>query len=119
MALTVFNRLYRRLGRSYPVAFLIVEMQSAFVITAATLGLFSFYYNSSAHDYLKILVVTMFLVALAVGITIVHALPLMRPIQEWILGAPREWETWKARVAGGSPSPGANTPCPPVPGVLP
>ena len=42
MALTVFNRLYRRLGRSYPVVFLILEMQSAFVITAATLGLFSF-----------------------------------------------------------------------------
>ena len=41
VALTVFNRLYRRLGRSYPVVFLTLELQSAFVITAATLGLFS------------------------------------------------------------------------------
>src|SRR2546427_11991717 len=96
MALTVFNRLYRRLGRSYPVVFLTIEMQSAFVITAATLGLFSFYYNSSAHDYLKILVVTMFLVALAVGITIVHALPLMRPIQEWIVGGRPQAQTQEA-----------------------
>ena len=87
MALTVFNRLYRRLGRTYPVVFLTIELQSAFVITAATLGLFSFYYNASAHDYLRILVVTMILVALAVGITIVRTLPLMRPIQEWIAGA--------------------------------
>ena len=39
MALTVFNRLYRRLGRTYPVVFLTIELQSAFVITAATLGL--------------------------------------------------------------------------------
>src|SRR5436190_3089939 len=102
MALTVVNRLYRRSGLSWPLAFLALEMQSAFVITAATLGLFSFYYNSSAHDYLKILVVTMFLVAMAVGITIVHALPLMRPIQEWIGGARDEEQTEKAWQAAVS-----------------
>jgi adenylate cyclase len=99
MALTVFNRLYRRLGRSYPVVFLILEMQSAFLITAGTLGLFSFYYNASAHDYLKILVVTMILVALAVAITIVRMLPQIRPIQEWIAGARDEEQTHKAWAA--------------------
>jgi adenylate cyclase len=99
MALTVFNRLYRRLGRTYPVAFLTIELQSAFVITAATLGLFSFYYNASAHDYLKILVVTMVLVALAVTITIVRTMPLMRPIQEWIAGARDEEQTHEAWAA--------------------
>src|SRR5439155_320133 len=99
MALTVFNRLYRRLGRTYPVVFLTIELQSAFVITAATLGLFSFYYNASAHDYLRILVVTMILVALAVGITIVRTLPLMRPIQEWIAGARDEEQTQEAWAA--------------------
>jgi adenylate cyclase len=96
VALTVFNRLYRRLGRSYPVVFLILEMQSAFVITAATLGLFSFYYNASAHDYLRILVGMMILVAVAVGITLGRTLPLMRPIQEWIAGARDEEQTEKA-----------------------
>jgi adenylate cyclase len=96
MALTVFNRLYRRLGRTYPVAFLTIELQSAFVITAATLGLFSFYYNASASDYLRILVVTMILVAVAVAITIVRTLPVMRPIQEWIGGARDEEQTQKA-----------------------
>src|SRR3954454_3723981 len=101
MAQTVFHRLYRRLGRSYPVVFLIVEMQSAFVITAATLGLFSFYYNASAHDYIKILVVTMILVAVAVAITILRTLPQMRPVEEWIGGARDDGQTqraWEAAV---------------------
>ena len=100
MALTVFNRLYRRLGRSYPVVFLTLELQSAFVITAATLGLFSFYYNASADDYLRILVGLMILVAVAVGITLARTLPLMRPIQEWIAGARDEEQTEKAWAAG-------------------
>ncbi len=101
MALTVFNRLYRRLGRSYPVVFLTVELQSAFVITAATLGLFSFYYNASADDYLKILVGLMILVAVAVGITLARTLPLMRPIQEWIAGA-RDERADREGVGGGA-----------------
>ena len=100
MALTVFNRLYRRLGRSYPVVFLTLELQSAFVITAATLGLFSFYYNASTDDYLRILV----------GLADPHRgwrsgspsparCPLMRPIQEWIAGARDEEQTEKAWAA--------------------
>jgi len=59
MALPLLTRLYRRLGRRYPYVFLTVEMQSAFVITAATLGLFSFYYNGSAAEYLKIIAVAL------------------------------------------------------------
>ena len=96
MALTVFNRLYRRLGPRYPAVFLTVELQSAFLIAAATLGLFSFYYNASAHDYLKILVGIVLLVAVAVGITLARTLPLMRPIQEWIAGARDAEQTQKA-----------------------
>ncbi len=101
MALPVVTRLYRRLGRRYPVVFLAVELQSAFVIAAATLGLFSFYYDASLDDYLKILAVAMGLTALAVGITIVRTLPLMRPISDWIEGARDEQQTleaWSAAV---------------------
>ena len=57
MAVPVLTRLYRRLGRFYPPVFLTVELQSAFVIAAATLGLFSFYYDASTGDYMKILAV--------------------------------------------------------------
>jgi hypothetical protein len=100
MALTVFNRLYRRLGPRYPAVFLTVELQSAFLIAAGTLGLFSFYYNASADDYLRILVGMMILVAVAVGITLARTLPLMRPIQEWIAGARDEEQTERAWAAG-------------------
>ncbi len=96
MALTVFNRLYRRLGPRYPAVFLTVELQSAFLIAAGTLGLFSFYYNASADDYLKILVGIVLLVAVAVGITLARTLPLMRPVQEWIAGARDAQQTQKA-----------------------
>ena len=53
MSVPVLTRLYRRLGRLYPPVFLTVELQSAFVITAATLGLFSFYYDASFADYMR------------------------------------------------------------------
>ena len=101
MAVTVLTRLYRRLGRFYPPVFLAILLLSAFVIAAATLGLFSFYYNASTGDYMRILVVTMILTGFAVAITIVRALPLMRPINRWIGGARDEQQTqeaWSAAV---------------------
>jgi hypothetical protein len=75
----VLTRLYRRLGRSYPYVFLTVELQSAFLITAATLGLFSFYYDASTGDYLKILAVSLGLTALAVLITLLRSPDLATP----------------------------------------
>jgi adenylate cyclase len=98
------NSLYRRLGHRYPAIFLTVELQSAFLIAAATLGLFSFYYNASPHDYLRILGVMLLLVGLAVAMTIARTLPLMRPIGEWIAGARDEEQTLEAwRAAVGLP----------------
>jgi class 3 adenylate cyclase len=97
----ILTRLYRSLGRSYPYVFLAVEMQSAFVITAATLGLFSFYYNASFHDYMKILVVSLALTGTAVIVTLIRTFPLMRPIKEWLAGK-RDGEStqraWSAAV---------------------
>jgi len=101
MAVPVLTRLYRRLGRFYPPVFLAIELLSAFVIAAATLGLFSFYYNGSAGDYMRILVVTLILTGIAVAITVVRTLPIMRPIGEWIGGARGEERThqaWSAAV---------------------
>ena len=101
MALPVFARFYRRLGRFYPPVFMTVEMLSAFVIAGATLGLFSFYYNASTGDYMKILVVTLALTGLAVALTIVRSLPLLRPISNWIGGERGERQTqdaWAAAV---------------------
>jgi adenylate cyclase len=101
MALPLMTRLYRRLGRRYPYVFLTVEMESAFVITAATLGLFSFYYNASVGDYLKIIVVALALTAIAVIVTLLRTFPLMRPIAAWIDGsrdAEHTRSAWTAAV---------------------
>ena len=49
------------------------------MITAATLGLFSFYYDASTDDYLKILAVSLGLTALAVWITLLRTLPADAP----------------------------------------
>ena len=97
----VLTRLYRRLGRSYPYVFLTIELQSAFLITAATLGLFSFYYDAPTGDYLKILAVSLGLTALAVGITLLRTFPLVRPIKEWLAGsrdAERAQRAWRAAI---------------------
>jgi adenylate cyclase len=102
MALPALSRLYRRLGRFYPYVFLTIELQSAFVITAATLGLFTFYYNSSTDDYLKVIVVALALTGLAVLFTLFRTFPLIRPIREWLDGRRDENSTtraWAAAVA--------------------
>src|ERR687887_738905 len=102
MALPALSRLYRRLGRHYPYAFLTIELQSAFVITAATLALFSFYYNASTSDYLKVIVLALALTGAAVAITLIRTFPLMRPLRDWLAGQ-REAEgttrAWAAAVA--------------------
>ncbi len=98
----ILTRLYRRLGRSYPYVFLTVALQSAFVITAATLALFSFYYDAPTWDYLKILAVSIALTALAVSITLLRTYPLVRPISEWLAGsrdAERTRTAWRASVS--------------------
>ena len=43
--------LYRRLGSSYPFAFIVLELQTAWVIALATLGLFSLYYDAPLRDF--------------------------------------------------------------------
>jgi adenylate cyclase len=102
MALPALSRLYRRLGRSYPYLFLTIELQSAFVITAATLGLFTFYYDASAGDYVKVIIVGLALTGVAVGVTLVRTFPLMRPIRDWLDGRRDEGSTtraWAAAIA--------------------
>jgi adenylate cyclase len=102
MALPALSRLYRRLGRHYPYVFLTIELQSAFAVTAATLALFSFYYNASTADYLRIVVVALVLTGAAVAITLIRTFPLMRPIRDW-LGGQRDADSttraWAAAVA--------------------
>src|SRR3954452_23297376 len=99
MALPLLNWLYRKLGRRYPAVFLTAELLSAFVIVAATLGLFTFFYDASAAAYLKTLIVVEGLTVFGVGLTLARTYPRLRPISEWI-GGRRDFEhTAPARSA--------------------
>src|SRR3954454_4719765 len=101
MALPLLNWPYRKLGRRYPAVFLTAELLSAFVIVAATLGLFTFFYDASADAYLNTLIVVEGLTVFGVGLTLARTYPRLRPISEWI-GGRRDSEhtarAWSASI---------------------
>jgi len=83
----VLTWFYRKLGRLYPGAFLTLELATApFVITAATLGLFTFYYDASTAEFFTVLGIALILTVLAVVVTLVRTYPRVRPIKRWIGG---------------------------------
>jgi len=86
MALPLWTMLYRRFGARYPAFFLTLELQTAFGIVAATLGLFTFFYDAPASDYLKTLAVVEALTVFGIAFTLRRTYPRLRPIREWIEG---------------------------------
>jgi adenylate cyclase len=101
MALPLLNWLYKRLGRHYPGVFLTVELQSAFIIVAGTLGLFTFFYSASTGDYLKTLAVVEGLTVVGVWATLARTYPRLERIREWIGGERDQDSTaraWSAAV---------------------
>src|SRR5918994_171172 len=101
MAMGALDFLYRKLGSSYPFAFLMLELQSAFVITAGTIFLFSFYYDAPEDDYLLVGAVAMVLTALAIASTLIRLFPRMRPLSRWIAGKRSPEDThaaWRAAI---------------------
>jgi adenylate cyclase len=99
MALPIWTMLYERLGRRYPAFFLTLELQSAFLITAGTLALFTFFYDAPTSEYLKTLAVVEALTILGVGLTLKRTYPRLWPIRDWIDGARDEDETTRAWAA--------------------
>ena len=102
MAIGAITRLYQRLGRRYPFTFLAIELQSALVVVAGTLGLLTFYYEGSLADYLLILAITLVLTEAAIIATLLRARPLLRTVSDWI-GGERDPEAteraWAAAVS--------------------
>ncbi|MFL5908614.1 MAG: adenylate/guanylate cyclase domain-containing protein [Solirubrobacterales bacterium] len=88
--------LYRKLGRFYPTAFILVELQSAFFVAAGSVALFSFYYSVSKSDFLTVLAITLGLTAVALAWVIVRVLKRLRPLTAWIGGARSSEETAEA-----------------------
>jgi len=92
---------YRRLGSLYPAAFLTVELLSALLVTAGTVGLATFYYDADGGQFLKVMVIALGMTALAIAYELVRAYRRVRPIQAWIGGARGPEETaraWSAAV---------------------
>jgi adenylate cyclase len=92
--------LYRKAGRLYPSVFITLELQTAFVVGAGAVALFSFYYEVSKADFLTVLAITEGLTAIAICFVLARTYKRMRPLQEWIGGARSPGQTARAwRVA--------------------
>ena len=92
----LLNRLYGRLGARYPAAFIIAELQSALVVTAATAGLITFYYDGDVDQFLAVVLIALALTELTIAITMLRTFPRLRPVREWIAGKRDPASTAKA-----------------------
>ena len=99
MGLPFWNMLYRRLGRRYPAFFITLELQTAFLITAGTLALFTFFYDAPTSDYLKTLAVVEGLTVFGVFFTLRRTYPRLAPIRDWIDGKRDEEQSARAWAA--------------------
>jgi len=99
MVQRVFTWFYRRLGPAYPIAFIALELQSAFVIVLGTLGLYTLYYDVDGGEFFIILAVALATSGFAVCMAIYRAVNYTRPLREWIKGRRGEEETARAWVA--------------------
>src|SRR5690349_9513128 len=102
MAAGVITFLYRRLGSRYPLVFMVVELQTALLIVAGTLALFTFYFEGDTSEYLTILGVALVLTECAILASIYRLLPQIRPLSDWIGGQRDEESTERAWEAAAS-----------------
>lgn len=99
MAVGALTFCYRRLGGRYPLAFVAIELQTAILVVAGTLALFTVYYEGSSAEYLSVLAIALALTEVAIVATIVRALPMVRPLRSWIAGERDEEATQRAWLA--------------------
>ena len=85
--LRILTWFYRKLGKRYPAAFLTLGLTTApFIITAGTIGLFSFYYDAPAGEFFTVMAVAMGVCAISVAVVLVRTYPRLSPITRWIGG---------------------------------
>ncbi|UJA20976.1 HAMP domain-containing protein [Thermoleophilia bacterium SCSIO 60948] len=104
MLLIALTWLYGRLGHRYPKLFLTLEMLTAIPIAAASLALFSFYFEGPGEDYLLVGAITLATTVLSIILSLRATLPLLDPAERWIAGR-RDPESAEAawRAAAGTP----------------
>lgn len=94
-----FEWLYRRLGFRYPKAFVALELQAGFLVTAGTVVLLASYYDGTFGEYALLMGIALALTALSIGIGLYRILPRLDPIGEWIGGRRDEESTERAWTA--------------------
>ena len=82
--------LYRRLGRAYPFAFIVMELQSAWVIAIGTLAIFSLYYDAPFSDFALQGAVLSGLIGLTLAAALVRCYRYTRPLSAWIASEDRD-----------------------------
>jgi class 3 adenylate cyclase len=94
----LFERAYRRMGKSYFLLYLAFEFVSAFIVCLATLGLFSLYTDPQASEFWAIVVFAEACVLLATAFMMWNAAKRVRPIIAWMEGQGGAMEAWRAAV---------------------
>jgi len=101
MTMGALSWFYAKLRGYYPLAYLALELLTAFPIAAGAVFLLSFYYEGSTGDYFIVGGVALGLTALGVTVTLLRIRPRMGPIQRWIRGdrdPESTFAAWKAAV---------------------
>ena len=89
MPLLPVDWMYRRLGKLYPAAFLVILLSIGTLVTAGTLALVSLFYHDKFEkgEFLQLLVITEALTVAGLTFGFVKAVPRLRPLKAWITGA--------------------------------
>jgi class 3 adenylate cyclase len=77
---------YRKLGPAYPPVYLAAELMAALPITIGALALLSFYYDGTWSEYVAITAICCGLTAIAIVISVLRTIPVLKPIKRWIGG---------------------------------
>src|SRR6185503_2821802 len=97
----VFDRLYRRLGRVYFVAYGVFNVASALIICLGTVGLFKLYEDPGSPEFWITLAFAEAVCLVTVLWVIVKGWFAVRPLTRWIAGERDEQsslEAWRAGV---------------------
>ncbi|HEX6653650.1 MAG TPA: adenylate/guanylate cyclase domain-containing protein [Thermoleophilaceae bacterium] len=94
----LFERAYRRLGKSYFLLYLAFEFVSAFIVCLATLGLFRLYTDPSAGEFWAIVAFAEACVFVATAFMMWNAARRVRPIVAWMEGQGGAMDAWRAAV---------------------
>jgi adenylate cyclase len=94
----LFERAYRRMGKSYFLLYVAFELVSAFIVCLATLGLFSLYTDPSASEFWAIAAFAEVCVLLSTSFMMWSGARRVRPIIAWMEGQGGAGEAWRAAV---------------------